>query len=1138
MKDVELQNVQQAAQIAMLSEQVRQRDVAIQQIQASLMFRTMLKLRSAATKVGMQHVLKAMRAVKHRKNVPAQPVAPVEVPQQQKEFDYDHVLTGTEARFYAYKQARVRNYPALLSQMHSPCVKDMVSVILPVYNGDDMVALSIESVLNQTYRNFEFIIMDDGSFDRTPEIVDAYAAKDSRIRVVHQKNQKLPRTLSNGFALARGEFLTWTSADNIMHPDFLEKLVGEMKNHPETGMIYANLDLIDENGDPLTDMHWYPDPLSPEVVRLPQSVLELNIYPDNYIAAAFMYRASVAHAIGNYSANRYTTEDYDYWMRINDCFNLRHTSFDDPIYSYRFHSKSLTAQDKQLKISANRYRLMLWDEFRRGFLMRPLCWSFSGLDKTDYCQQQFLQALKAAGHTVIESEEDRAGLCENHYTTVVYVAFDGEKANADNLPKNCYKVCVCDKPTQVSEKWDCLVSRTPVTAEDFLCNHRGWFSFENEQAMFVYLDVQAKNALLDRMETVVETAPQYEVALSVVFSYQGNLTRLRTSLFSLLESDSNDAYEIVVVGPQECRDEVERLFQSLKQDDLEQKVILRFAGANSVNQAECANVGLWASKGRYVVFADEMVSFEDGFVNHAMAAARLYPEAACISGEIVADRSALPAVKEFSAVQSIAGYYPTGCVMFQTHELMLVGGISVFEDAEGCSVPSGWELVAMGRLMQYGRQMAHTNALCQILQGVRSETMQTMAARLKNQFMLQIEGIVPFETWPEGVAQTVNQLDQKVLLDYQAGANVLQTTHLKQAYEQLLASVREYFRMRCDRENARALYTRHWADMDGTMKDENRLEWLAQNMEHINTPWISIVVPVYKVEKYLARCVDSLLAQTLEQIEVILVDDGSPDQCPALCDEYAKKDVRVRVVHKKNGGLSDARNAGIEIANGEYLGFVDSDDWVEPDMFEKLLFAARLSDAQIAEASFDSVYKTHTDPETDATGTWAIGDRVYACACQLDWKYFKCVAWNKIYHKSIFADGKRYPVGKYHEDEFFTTKAFYSCARLVSIDDTLYHYDRTREDSITGEQFSVKGLDVVEALRERCAFFKEKNEQMLYFRTADMYCWTALDRLERCKQAHITGERVDQIVKWLKEDRPEMERIGINHEKIAAVEQL
>ena len=297
--EVEQQKAIQAAAIATLTEQVHQRDIAIQQIHGSLMFRTMLRVRDVATRLGMRHVLNILRRIKHGR----MPQPPMAVPALgapapvQHEFDYEHMLSLTEYRFFTYRESRLEHYAALLSEMESSSVKDMVSVILPVYNGDDLVALSIESVLNQTYRNFEFIIVDDGSFDNTPAIVDEYAAKDSRIRVVHQKNQKLPRTLSNGFALARGEFLTWTSADNIMHPDFLQKLVDEMKKHPQTGMIYANLDLIDEKGEPLTDFGWYPDPTAPDVVRLPQCMLELNTYPDKMCIRDRGTRADCKEAI-------------------------------------------------------------------------------------------------------------------------------------------------------------------------------------------------------------------------------------------------------------------------------------------------------------------------------------------------------------------------------------------------------------------------------------------------------------------------------------------------------------------------------------------------------------------------------------------------------------------------------------------------------------------------------------------------------------------------------------------------------------------------------------------------------------------------------------------------------------------------
>ena len=115
---------------------------------------------------------------------------------------------------------------------------------------------------------------------------------------------------------------------------------------------------------------------------------------------------------------------------------------------------------------------------------------------------------------------------------------------------------------------------------------------------------------------------------------------------------------------------------------------------------------------------------------------------------------------------------------------------------------------------------------------------------------------------------------------------------------------------------------------------------------------ISIIIPVYKTEPYLRKCVDSVLAQTYTNLEVILVDDGSPDDCGKICDEYAAKDSRVKVIHKENGGLSSARNCGLDVATGKYIGFVDSDDWIDPDMYETLLGLLLRYDADIAEGSY------------------------------------------------------------------------------------------------------------------------------------------------------------------------------------------
>ena len=144
-------------------------------------------------------------------------------------------------------------------------------------------------------------------------------------------------------------------------------------------------------------------------------------------------------------------------------------------------------------------------------------------------------------------------------------------------------------------------------------------------------------------------------------------------------------------------------------------------------------------------------------------------------------------------------------------------------------------------------------------------------------------------------------------------------------------------------------------------------------------PTISVIVPVYKVEPYIRKCVDSILGQTFSDIQVILVDDGSPDQCGKICDEYAKQDNRVEVIHKENGGLSDARNAGIPYAKGEYIIFLDSDDYIENDMFEYMYTRIKDSGADMATCGLSEVYTDRIEAQKEEGDFVCTGEEAFRC---------------------------------------------------------------------------------------------------------------------------------------------------------------
>ena len=236
-----------------------------------------------------------------------------------------------------------------------------------------------------------------------------------------------------------------------------------------------------------------------------------------------------------------------------------------------------------------------------------------------------------------------------------------------------------------------------------------------------------------------------------------------------------------------------------------------------------------------------------------------------------------------------------------------------------------------------------------------------------------------------------------------------------------------------------------------------------------NNDLVSIIVPVYNVEKYIQKCLASISAQTYHNIEVILVDDGSTDGSGRICDEASSADARFTVVHKANGGLSDARNTGLSAIGGTWVFFLDSDDYISPHCIETMLNAALESGAEIVECEFSTVGDDEKINWTYPTGRYELHRQPEALERFLDYRGTWIMAWNKLYRADLFED-IRFPVGRLNEDEF-TTPYLVEHARLyASLKDSLYAYVQ-REGSIMHTAFSEKKLDGLEALSQRLKHF-------------------------------------------------------------------
>ena len=239
-------------------------------------------------------------------------------------------------------------------------------------------------------------------------------------------------------------------------------------------------------------------------------------------------------------------------------------------------------------------------------------------------------------------------------------------------------------------------------------------------------------------------------------------------------------------------------------------------------------------------------------------------------------------------------------------------------------------------------------------------------------------------------------------------------------------------------------------------------------------PEISIIIPVYNVEKYLENCIQSILNQTFKNFELILVDDGSTDKSGEICDKYEKIDSRIKVIHKNNGGLSSARNAGLDIASGKYIGFVDSDDSIHSRMYEILYDLIKKHKVDISCCNYKYTYSTCNEYNSDIESTDFIEMNNIQAINNLYDKEIGVslvVAWNKLYSKHLF-DDIRYEVGRIHEDEFIAHRILYKCKKIAYTNNELYYYLQ-REGSIMSQISYKRKVDKLLAQSDRMKFCRE-----------------------------------------------------------------
>lgn len=283
---------------------------------------------------------------------------------------------------------------------------------------------------------------------------------------------------------------------------------------------------------------------------------------------------------------------------------------------------------------------------------------------------------------------------------------------------------------------------------------------------------------------------------------------------------------------------------------------------------------------------------------------------------------------------------------------------------------------------------------------------------------------------------------------------------------------------------------------------------------------VSVIVPIYNVQKYLDKCIQSIINQTYTNIEIILVDDGSSDGCGHMCDQYADEDDRIKVIHKKNSGVSDARNHGIICATGRYITFIDSDDFIHQRYIEILTDLAVQNQADIVVGDFEPFQGEECCHDKIIHEKDILQAQILTSKCLYDNNFIQqkrtifTVAWGKIYEKKLW-QGIEFPVGKLHEDTFTIYKLMEKASKVVYLQESIYYW-RRRMDSITHGRWTFSHLDQIEAFGEQLEYYHSMGKQRYVEIVLESYFESFFWCYNRMLENHMDISRLKKYLKCMK----------------------
>jgi glycosyltransferase involved in cell wall biosynthesis len=545
------------------------------------------------------------------------------------------ILTRDQLAFRRFLVERDGEVDRDLSGLGVFSTPDLVSIILPVYNGENYIEKSVRSVFQQTYPHFELIVVDDGSTDATPEILGQLAGEDPRLRIHRQPNRKLPAALNTGHEKALGEFLTWTSDDNLMKPDFLEQMVKTLQGQPAVDMIYADYELIDAEGNPAHNVPFCAEVQNPPgsgKLVLPADTSILMFNPGNYIGGAFLYRRRVIDLIGTYHEEWLTCEDYDFFLRANCCLTLRKADLPEPLYQYRIHSDSISAAADMGRRDRMADACRAFDYHRRDLLIAPV-----GLTcEYDTAGNSGIMKGVREELTRIASSRTPPGSDDPEHTIYLRIS---DRADAASQPpptsglQHCMRVMWCIKqpgPCPPEPGWDILVTSAACEI-DRECPEplQGWWYCTDPATLYQALKIRLCTKL-SRNDQPDTQSSRY--ALSVIICTNRPGQDMKPVLDALAEQQVDDDWEVILV------DNAPDARGSNEWNDLKSiwpgSVPLRVVSCPVPGLSRARNAGLGHARGDLVLYLDDDALPCAGLLEAHLSTYRDHPEAGACGGTI------------------------------------------------------------------------------------------------------------------------------------------------------------------------------------------------------------------------------------------------------------------------------------------------------------------------------------------------------------------------------------------------------------------------------------------------------------------------------------------------------------------------